>query len=206
MPSYIKKKVKCGCCNNESEITVLRGLYRREAMELDTYPGKEAAFDKIEECPVCGYAGHHISEEANEAIKNYVASGAHRDVGVTDPTERRLLAAARISEVRKDLKNAAYDYLLLSWYRRDTGADGRAAMQQAASLYASYLENHADVDPAITYLDIERQLGNFREAEETADSLDAFVTDGFRKGLIAKEKELIAAGDCGRHSVNEVGR
>ena len=206
MSSYFQKKVKCGCCGAESVISVLTGLYRHGAMEMDTYPGEKAVYDWVQECPVCGYAGHDISAAANEEVKKMIADGAHIEEKTTDPTERRLLAAAKISETDKDLKKAAYGYLMLSWYRRDHGTDSREAMEKAAALYAAYLEDHADIDPAITYIDIERQLGNFKEAEETAESLENYISDDFRRKLITREKELSAAGDSGRHSVKEVSR
>lgn len=207
MEKIRKIKAKCPCCGTVSEIEKLDGLYRNGPMNLDLYPGTKEVFRRVNECPSCGYAGFDFGDTLADAVKEYVAAGKHLEGAPADETERKLIAAARIQEAGKALKSAAYLYLMLSWYLRETGKDIRSALESAARLYAEYLKDNRDEDPAITYIDIARMLGEFDEAEESVESLlDALSDDPYRKGLVEQELELIRAKDTGRHSVKGAKR
>ncbi|OUQ46894.1 hypothetical protein B5E64_02420 [Drancourtella sp. An12] len=206
MDSYIKRKVTCPCCNNVFEANILKGFYSNGNMGLDHNPHSPAIFDTIILCPHCGYAAKKFNATVSKQIKDYVFSQQYKALkfqAKNSSTSTKIRLAASILEKSQQHKESADMYLLGYWYSLEIGTADFECLKKSIKHYSIYLENNADINVAITYIDCLRQAQLFSEAAETADSLEVYVSDSNLQRILSFEKKLIDAEDSAPHFVSE---
>ncbi len=211
MTSYAHQKVVCKCCNKEYNARILRSFSRFWYMNLDLNPLNSAVYDEVVACPHCGYATSRLYDEVDEKIRQAVNSENYKKIWGNSEYDRRvkkLIAAAYLEEVSGKWKAAAYQYLKATWYFQGLKRPEEAVVREKViQCLKTYLNETPDLEYAMVLIDSLRQAGDFKEAKETAESLEAYLEPA-ENDLLCKilryEKKLIEAEETLPHSMSEV--
>lgn len=212
MSRYAGKKVKCKCCGKQYDARFLQSYYSDSPMGLDTNPHMPEIYDSVILCPHCGYATDDVMQSVDSEVRNFVESSEYQKMFTDkdfDEILKKLLLSAQTEEMKKDFRKAAYQYLEAFWRAKEIENEQSSKIAgQAVDNFSKYLEEAKDLDAAIILVDLLRQMRNFEEAAETAESLAGFIPkDGkFIQSVLSYEEKLIAERDSDAHNVSEVAQ
>lgn len=209
MPSYVKKTVACNCCGRNFQTRLLKGFFSEQPLGLDCNPHHPAAYDRVTSCPHCGYSSSNMNADVSDEIRQVVNSSKYKDVRNNlffDDTTKKLLLAGYISAKKADYLEAAYSYLMAMWHFCELNSDMAVnAREKAITYFSRYLNKNRDDEMAIVLIDLLRQASKFTEAEETAISLEKFISNNEAlMPILLYERKLIKQKDSETHSVKEV--
>lgn len=209
MASYLKKEIVCNCCGMRFQSNMLKGFFNGVPLGLDGNPHHAAVYDRVTACPHCGYSSSNMTASVSDDIRRVVNSSKYQDVrynSLFDDTTKKLLLAGHISAKKADYLEAAYCYLMAMWHFDEIGSDKVAnAREKSISYFSKYLSYTRDDEMAMILIDLLRQASRFKEAEETAASLEGYLTDSTDMlNILRFEQELIKQKDSLKHSVKEV--
>lgn len=200
---YFRKNVVCPLCGKEFFADLLAGYTQNGPSDLDGNPHEPAIYDRVVLCPHCGYSTAHIRRPAYPNAEKWVQSANYREMlGSRKYGEegKKLLLAGFLARKAEDHLESGYCYLSAWWFlsaNRSPEAD--RALKQAIEQYRLYLEKEENHDAALVLIDLMRQAGELEEAMETAESLEAYLTEPEHLRILRQEKTLICARDTRAH-------
>lgn len=207
MSSYTNKTIQCMCCGFSYTTKILKGFYNSVVADLDTYVHSPAVYDRVIECPNCGYSTDKIGAEVPPEVVDYVYSEGYqkiaKDESLSDVYKKNYLSAL-IYEYKHQYKNAARYFLHAYWITREESKSCTDLLNKVIDNLKQHLESNMDIPAAIMMIDCMRQMSNFDEAEETASSLKSYLQNEYDKKLIDYELDLIRHRDKKPHSQSEV--
>lgn len=207
MSSYMNKTIQCMCCGFTYKAKILKGFYNSAVADLDTYTHSPAVYDKVIECPSCGYSTEKIGAEVSHEVIEFIHSDEYqkivRDESLSNVYKKNYLSGL-IYEFKHEYKNAAHYFLHAYWITREASKTCDELLVKVINNLKRYLENNMDISAAIMMIDCMRQLSSFEEAEETAISLEHYLQKEYDKKLIEYELVLIRNRDNKPHSQSEV--
>ena len=205
----LKKKVICACCNNE----VQQNLPIEDPLKekcLDGYQDGVEKYFRLNECPHCHYVAYNLSQ-AEPEVQNSVGSYAYQEILKEDNSVfRRLKLLAFIADETYDIYGQAEAYLNLYWYSNEQGWNSNNYLQRTIGIYKKICDDdYCDPQDMITLIDLIRQDGNLKEAEDLArdfiDKVSSYDDINDRQALqkyidMAKQElEYIEIGDINSH-------
>ncbi len=211
MSSFVKKKIKCMCCGKIYKADMLKGysVFGNDEVDLDTNPHNPALYNRVLLCPHCGYATAEPYTMISREVKLLIKEDNYKEILKSkqyDDVCKKLLLAGFLAVKIKNVKEAAYNYLLSYWYMKEHDISGyEKARRKSIKNFERYLIKNPDFEMAMILIDLLRQEGLFDEATETLLSLDGYITDNDILKKISKyEKELISRRDSESHKLEEV--
>lgn len=195
------------CCGFTYKTKILKGFYNSAVADLDTYAHLPAVYDRVIECPSCGYSTDKISVEVPREVMEFVHSDDYQKIAKDDSLSyvyKKNYLSALIYEYKHEYKNAAQHFLHTYWITREESRACEVLLEKVINNLKRYLENNMDIPAAIMMIDCMRQLSSFEEAEETATSLKHYLQNEYDKKLIDYELDLIRYRDNKPHSQSEV--
>jgi hypothetical protein len=195
------------CCGFTYKTKILKGFYNSAVADLDTYVHSPAVYDRVIECPSCGYSTDKIGAEVNREVMEFVYSDDYqkiaKDESLSNVYKKNYLSGL-IYEYKRDYKNAAQYYLHAFWITREESKSCTDLLNKVINSLKQYLDSNMDIPAAIMMIDCMRQISSFEEAEETATSLKSYLQNEYDKKLIDFELVLIRQRDNKPHSQREV--
>lgn len=207
MSSYTNKTIQCKCCGFTYKAKILKGFFNSTAADLDTYTHSPAVYDRVIECPSCGYSTEKFGAEVSHEVIEFIHSDEYqrivRDESLSNVYRKNYLSGL-IYEFKHDYKSAAHYFLYTYWITRESSMACDKLLNKVIDNLKRYLESNMDISAAILMIDCMRQLSSFEEAEETAKSLEHYLQNDYDKKLIGYELVLIRNRDNQPHSQSEV--
>lgn len=206
MSSYTNKTIQCMCCGFTYKAKILKGFFNSTVADLDTYTHSPAVYERVIECPSCGYSTEKLGAEVSHEVIEFIHSEEYqrivRDESLSDVYRKNYLSGL-IYEFKHEYKSAAHFFLYAYWITREASMACDELLNKVIDNLKRYLESNMDISAAILMIDCMRQLSSFEEAEETAQSLEHFLRNEYDKKLIGYELVLIRSRDNKPHSQSE---
>jgi ribosomal protein L37E len=198
--------IRCGVCGTESRHPPFRPAPPEQAPDLDLRPGEPVRSSMgrwLQQCPACGYAAPDITRAhpaAAEAVRAAPFRALLQESG-TPPLARRFLAWALVLEETGALHAAAEATLHAAWVADDLERPelARSWRLDAVALWRG--GPPLDAEQTVRIIDALRRAEAWGDAGATAEHLAHTDPPEAVAQVIALERRLIAAQDCGRHTV-----
>ena len=212
MSTFFKANRKCAICGKEHTFTVVGSTNAMGYMDLDTRPPemKRSTLPyEIQLCDDCFYANYDIEEKIPEFDKkilnasNYLAVAKDESI---NKTARAFILAAYTYQVVGSVLKAGIYYLNASWIFDDIKDEARAVRTRvrALKLLSEHVEKTADVNIAVLTVDLQRRIGDFDGAVETAEQLIEYGVEEFLEKILRLQIKLCYDNDKSFHNVGEV--
>ena len=203
---------KCAICGSEIECKEILSTSAMGSTDLDTRPPqmkRSLLSDEIQYCPCCHYSNYNIEEKIDGLDTRLLQSASYLAVANDADIERTAkayLLSAHLYAKSGNARMAGGCFLRAAWAFDDVQRIDLAvrARKKAIQSMVSYVEESGDVGVAVTAVDLQRRIGDFEDAIETADQLLNYGTDSeLLDKILEYEKKLCAQRDDKCHKVSE---
>lgn len=212
MSSMIRSKKKCVICGHEHVFGEVFGTNATGYMDLDTRPPmmKRATLPyEIQMCDKCFYSNSDIETRIPglniEALKSkeYLRVANNKEI---DSTAKAFWLAALLHVSVADYREAGILFLNAAWIFDDLGEIESAKLSRLEShKYLSiFVEETEDMNLAVLTVDLQRRMGDFSDAIDTANQLISYGVDEFLEKILKLEIKLCSKKDASCHNVGEV--
>lgn len=204
---------KCAICGSEIECKEIMSTSAFGSMDLDTRPPqmKRSLLPvEIQYCPNCHYSNYRIEEKIEGLDAKLLQSVPYlavvNDADIEQPAKSYLLAGHLYAK-SGNAQMAGGCFLRAAWAFDDAQCIDYAtrARKKAIQSMVSYVEESGDMSVAVIAVDLQRRIGDFDDAIESADQLLNYGTDNeLLDKILEYEKKLCVQRDAECHKVSEV--
>ena len=212
MSNLMPSKKICAVCGKEHIFTVVVSTSSFGSMDLDTRPPKmkrDTLKYEIQICDQCLYSNSDIEtlfpNFDAEMLKTpeYIEVANNPEI---DTTAKAFFLAGLLQAYHENYREAGIYFLNAAWIFDDLNDHDLAvlARRQSHEFLSMFVEETEDINLAVLTVDLQRRVGNFNDAIETAEQLIEYGVDEFLEKILKLEIELSANGDASCHNVGEV--
>lgn len=212
MSSIIQSKKKCAVCGHEYVFKEVLGTNSMGYMDLDTRPPmmkRKFLPYEIQMCEKCFYSNGDLETLITGLNIEILKSKEYLRVSnnnALDNTAKAFWLAALAYVSVADYREAGFLFLKAAWIFDDLGKKESAKLARLEShKYLSiYVEETEDINLAVLTVDLQRRIGDFSDAIDTANQLISFEVDEFLEKILKLEIKLCRKNDSSCHNVGEV--
>lgn len=212
MSTFSKLVKKCAICGKEHEFIVVNSTTTMGAMDLDTRPPqmkRSTLPHEIQYCDKCHYANDDIENIIEGFNKDSLSSQNYLAVvndDKIDRTAKAFLLAGHLHAIYGKYREAGIYFLNAAWIFDDLKEEDYAkrARLKSHKYLSVFIEETEDINLAVLTVDLQRRVGDFIGAIETANQLLEYGVDDFLAKILNFEIELSNKNDSSCHSVGEV--
>lgn len=211
MTDYDREKLRCYCCGQSSEQTILMSTNSFGSPDLDQRPAgmaRATAGSWLLECPFCGYVAESI-DRGDARTRAFLETAEFRAASLEplpDPAARRFLVRAA-QDAYEGNRTAAFRHTLsAAWI-----ADDRKQASQATAFRLRAAEHLGDgpirsIDVRLELLDVLRRAASWERAAALAEELTAEGLENPFAPIVAFHRRKIAEKDNGRYTIQQALR
>ena len=202
--------VACGCCGNNVDVEIQNSSYY-SAFGLDGRPDNKNNFPEIYVCPKCGYASFDLKKKVSGNIDKILKSEEYRTIFSDCDTYQKRLELLNLLDDSEQKEYTIKLALYSCWDYEYNGYVENAEKKRidATKLLGGYIQEKADYELLIMYVDSLRQLSEYDIAGELCrEVLPVLMQDKDAWGKYASffnyEGNLIEQKDNKPHITSEV--
>ena len=211
MPTFDNIEKKCAVCGHIQKCDVLISTSSFGPMDLDTRPAapkRHTVIYEMEICEKCHYAHEDIEHFLEGLDKNLVFSSSYEAMATDksiDENARKFILAGYLYKKCNDLLSSGLAYLQASWVFDDLNQPEYAKRTRKKSLenLFNYAEETGDMNIAVLTVDLQRRIGDFEGAIETAEQLIGFGAEDLLLKVLKYEINLCKINDDKCHNISE---
>ena len=203
---------KCAICGREHQYIEVGSTMASGYMDLDTRPPQMKRDNlkyEIQFCDNCFYSNSDISSVFDGFKKEALQYPAYLKVVQDNDINRvakSFLLSGYLYAHANNARQAGMQYLKAAWIFDDLQeADyAKRARIKALQYLTFYVEQTENLDLAVLCVDLQRRIGDFTGAIETAQQLIDYGAEAFLAKILELEKKLSQNNDSTCHNVGEV--
>ena len=212
MSRIISSKRTCAVCGKEHVFNVVISTSSFGSMDLDTRPPRmkrDTLKYEIQMCDHCLYSNSDIEtlfpNFDAEMLKTpeYIEVANNSEI---DATAKAFFLAGLLQAYHENYRDAGIYFLNAAWIFDDLNEHDFAvlARRQSHEFLSMFVEETEDVNLAVLTVDLQRRVGDFNDAIETAEQLIEYGVDEFLEKILKLEIKLCTNADASCHNVGEV--